>query len=250
LSYNLSEIKIIALPEGLFTVSRNKMFIPLNEQEPRATNRIYVGVTPFLIRTEHDNVLLDTGLGYETGGHMQILRSLQEQGLSAEQITQVVLSHLHKDHTGGCTYRTQDDTYHLTFPNATYYLQRRELDFALQQHTNPSFHHPTLKLLSDQAQVVLLDDDHGLLTDFIGYNVSSGHTPFHQTITIRDGEKTVFYGADELPQYSYLKNNFNYKNDFDGRKSMELRKKWESQAQMEHWTILFCHAKHRSVMEF
>lgn len=243
-------MKVTALPGGLFTVDRSKIFIPYNDQEASRPGGVLVGVTPFLVSTGNEYVLLDTGLGFEKDGKLQILQSLEREGIQAGQITHVVLSHLHKDHTGGSVSKTADTSYQLTFPNAKYYLQKRELEFARKQTSNPSYHHPTLDLLANHPQVVLLDDDAGQITADVYYEVSSGHTPFHQTITVKDGEKTIFYGADELPQYSYITNNFNYKNDFDGRRSMELRTKWQAQAQQEHWTVLFCHAKQRSVAEF
>ncbi|REA62827.1 MBL fold metallo-hydrolase [Dyadobacter luteus] len=242
-------MEITALSEGLFTVDRSKIFVPYNGQQASGPGGVLIGVTPFLISTGNEYILLDTGLGYEKDGKLQILQSLQDQGIQPEQITHVILSHLHKDHTGGSAGKTSGTSYQLTFPNAKYYLQKRELDFARQQTDNPSYHHPALNLLADHPQVVFLDDDAGQITGQVHFEVSSGHTPFHQTITIKDGEKTIFYGADELPQYSYLTNNFNYKNDFNGRQSMDLRTKWHTQAQQEHWTVLFCHAKQRSVAE-
>jgi glyoxylase-like metal-dependent hydrolase (beta-lactamase superfamily II) len=243
-------MKIIPLPEGLFTVDRSKMFIPHNEQGQIRPGSVVVGVTPFLIHVGDEYILLDTGLGFEQDGKLQILRSLEEQGLKTEQISKVILSHLHKDHTGGCLREAEGGSYQLTFPDAKYYVQRRELDFARQQTTNPSYHHATLDLLADHPQTVFLDEDNGQITDQIHFEVTSGHTPFHQTITVKNQTETIFYGADELPQYSYFTNNYNYKNDFDGRKSMELRTNWQSKAEAAQWTVLFCHAKKRFVVKF
>ncbi|AXB57339.1 hypothetical protein HYN86_12350 [Flavobacterium fluviale] len=58
---------------------------------------------------------------------------------------------------------------------------------------------------------------------------------------IRDNGVTAFYGADNLPNQSYLKLNAAYKTDYDGRKAMEQRKRWETQAKEQKWKILLYH---------
>jgi hypothetical protein len=51
----------------------------------------------------------------------------------------------------------------------------------------------------------------------------------------------IFFGGDEAPQLHQLKNKFIAKYDVDGRKAMELRKKWWEQGASDHRTFLFYH---------
>ncbi len=87
-------------------------------------------------------ILIDTGIGQKQsekflsyyklfGGH-SLESSLSDIGYSADQVTDVILTHLHFDHVGGAV-RWKDDgiTPELTFPNATYYCTKQQWDWAL-----------------------------------------------------------------------------------------------------------------------
>ncbi|WP_165358906.1 MBL fold metallo-hydrolase [Spirosoma sordidisoli] len=238
-------MKTTALREGLFTVNADKVFTPIDDQtdvsSPELAGRVVVAVQPFLVCTQTDFILLDTGLGYSRDGQLQILTALEREGVTPGQISKVILSHLHKDHTGGIGHWLSDDQFALNFPNATYYVQERELAFARQQTGNPSYHAPTLRVLENHPQVEWLHTDEGQLNDQIWYAVSGGHTPFHQTITIREGSETLFYGADEVPQFGYLRRNVAYKNDYDGKRARDSRKRWVEQGEAGNWTFLLYH---------
>ena len=58
-----------------------------------------------------------------------LLASLEELHIAPEEITRVVLTHLHQDHAGGCTVQKGGE-YVPAFPNATYYVQKGEWDDA------------------------------------------------------------------------------------------------------------------------
>jgi glyoxylase-like metal-dependent hydrolase (beta-lactamase superfamily II) len=75
--------------------------------------------------------LLDTGLGFEKDGKLQIHRNLADAGINPSDITKVLLTHLHKDHAGGVSFGTNHDE--LSFPNALFYLQEKELSFAFEK---------------------------------------------------------------------------------------------------------------------
>src|ERR1019366_6490677 len=128
-------MKIIPLSEGSFTVDKTKIFIPFevtNDQLlERARGSLLVEVQPFVIITSKDILLIDTGLGFEKKGELQIHTNLKENGIDPEQITKVLMSHLHKDHAGGISKRDKFGNYHLAFPNAKYYVQQKEFDFAM-----------------------------------------------------------------------------------------------------------------------
>ncbi|HEX2535231.1 MAG TPA: MBL fold metallo-hydrolase, partial [Chitinophagaceae bacterium] len=135
-------LKIIPLSEGSFTIDKTKMFVPFNEAEDnlqdRAIGSLLVEVQPFAVVTAKDVLLLDAGLGFNDPrtGQMQILANLERAGIRADQVTKVLMSHLHKDHAGGIS--IESDHSRLTFPNATYYIQRRELEYAFYKG-RPSF---------------------------------------------------------------------------------------------------------------
>jgi hypothetical protein len=53
--------------------------------------------------------------------------------------------------------------------------------------------------------------------------------------------KTIFFGGDDAPQYQQMKSRYIAKYDYDGKKCMELRRKWWEEGALNHWTFLFYH---------
>ena len=136
----LGGMKIIPLSEGTFTIDKTKLFIPFDEDvhdlQQRPVGSLLVEIQPFVIITSKDILLLDTGLGFEKEGRLQIHRNLADAGINPPDITKVLLTHLHKDHAGGVSFGTNHEE--LSFPNATFYLQEKELSFAFDKGF-PSF---------------------------------------------------------------------------------------------------------------
>ncbi len=209
-----------------------------------------MSVTPFLVMTEKDTILLDAGIGWKNEqGKTIISEILAKENILPDQVTKVLLSHLHKDHIETVITRTEE-SFHATFPNAKIYIQRRELAFAMENRDSHSFDFDTLEKLVQLKNIVWMDENSGNITDEISFEVAGGHTPFMQVFRIREGNETVFYGADDLPQESYLKYHLAYKSDFDGRKAMELRIRWAKEAAENHWKVLLYHDLEKAVLEF
>jgi len=242
-------MKIIPLKEGNFSASKTKDFSLLTAENIDTAKGIKMSVQPFLIITENDYILLDTGMGWKNENEVSVVSEiLDRENIKPEQITKVLLSHLHKDHIEGAVTAT-DYGFEATFPNAEIYIQKRELDFAMGNKGNPSFDFDTLEKLIQLPHIVWMHEDKGQITDEISYEVVGGHTPFMQVFWIRENEETAFYGADDLPQASYLKYHLAYKSDFDGRKAMELRLKWEKEARENRWKILLYHDLEKAIVE-
>ena len=236
-------MKIIPLSEGTFTVDKTKLFVPFNEDEHQLQNRstgsLLVEIQPFVIATSHEILLLDTGLGFHSNGRLLLHQNLINNGIDPSEITKVLLSHLHKDHSGGVSEELADRSRQLSFPNAKYYIQDRELNFAFEKGF-PSFILDDLQILRESSQIVLMKDDKGIIDDHISYEVTGAHSPYHQVFWINEGE-TIFFGGDDAPQLQQMKHRFVAKYDYNGKKAMELRKHWWERGQKEHWIFLFYH---------
>lgn len=236
-------MKIIPLSEGSFSIDKTKVFVPFNadtdDLQSRAIGSLLVEVQPFVVVTEKDVLLLDAGLGFSVNGQLQLINNLKENGIQPEQITKVLMTHLHKDHAGGVSYRDKLGNYHITFPNATYYVQQQELDYAFETGF-PSFMPEELSVLQDSPNVTFLNGD-GTIDGYIRYQITGGHSPFHQVYWIEESGETVFFGGDDAPQLQQMKSRFVAKYDYDGKKCMELRKVWWEQGNNEKWTFLFYH---------
>jgi glyoxylase-like metal-dependent hydrolase (beta-lactamase superfamily II) len=241
-------MKIIPLSEGAFTIDKTKLFVPFDtgkdDLQQRAVGSLLVEVQPFVVISSEDILLLDSGLGFEKDGMMQIHRNLHNAGIDPSRVTKVLMSHLHKDHSGGMCRRSAGPVPHpaasgLAFPNATYYIQRKELEYAFEKGA-PSYHVEELICLKDSPRVELLDGD-GVLDGYIKYQVTGAHCPWHQVFWIVDGGEKIFFGGDVAPQLQQMKSRFVAKYDYDGKKCMELRQQWWVEGKEQGWTFLFYH---------
>lgn len=239
---------IFPLSEGSFTIDSTKLFVPFDEAtdvlNERPTGSLLVEIQPFLVVTSKDVLLLDTGLGFNnTTGKLQIHENIRAAGYSPEQVTKVLLTHLHKDHAGGVANPSahrfgQSDV--MNFPNAKYYLQKRELDFAWTKGF-PSFIPDEIEPLLHSHQVEFMHDDKGVINDYIFYEHTGGHSPHHQAFWIKEGGETIFFGGDVAPQLQQMKIRYKTKYDFEPDKAMQLRLEWWERGTKEAWTFLFYH---------
>ena len=244
-------MKIVPLSEGSFTIDKTKLFVPFDEDvhdlQERTAGSLLVEIQPFVVITSKDILLLDMGLGFEKEGQMQIHKNLAGAGIDPSAITKVLLTHLHKDHAGGVSTGTHHEQ--ISFPNAVFYLQERELNFAFETGL-PSFIPGELQVLKTSKQVVLLKNDEGAIDTGIDYKLTGAHSPYHQVFWIRENNKTIFFGGDDAPQLQQMKHRFVAKYDHDGKKAMELRRQWWEQGQGEKWTFLFYHDVKNPIIEF
>jgi glyoxylase-like metal-dependent hydrolase (beta-lactamase superfamily II) len=244
-------MQIIPLSEGTFTIDKTKLFVPFDDEihdlQKRPVGSLLVEIQPFIIITSKDILLLDTGLGFEKDGQLQIHKNLANAGINPSGITKVLLTHLHKDHAGGVSMGKVHE--HLSFSNATFYLQEKELNFAFEKGF-PSFIPEELEPLKKSERVVLLKDDEGTIDDHIHYKITGAHSPYHQVFWIKENDKTIFFGGDDAPQLQQMKHRFVAKYDHDGKKAMELRRSWWEQGQQEKWTFLFYHDVKNPIVEF
>ena len=99
---------------------------------------LLVEIQPFLISLADDLLLCDTGLGY-TGksGSLMLFENIRARGFEPNQVSKVLLTHLHFDHVGGTVIQTQDGL-KLAFPNAIYYVQKGEYEKAVS-HASKSY---------------------------------------------------------------------------------------------------------------
>jgi glyoxylase-like metal-dependent hydrolase (beta-lactamase superfamily II) len=245
-------MKVIPLSEGTFTVDKTKLFVPFNgasdNLQERTAGSLLVEIQPFAVITSKDILLLDTGLGFaDNEKRMQIHNNLTKEGINSSDITKVLLTHLHKDHVGGVS--ENSDHSQLSFRNAKYYVQERELNFAFEKGF-PSFIAEELTVLKNSRQVVLLNEDAGIIDNYIHYQVTGAHSPYHQVFWIKENNETIFFGGDDAPQLQQMKHRFVAKYDFNGKKAMELRREWWERGEKEKWTFLFYHDVKNPVWRF
>jgi len=160
--------------------------------------RIRFPVPAYLIETESERILVDTGLhpgavadpaafyGRPEAGQfeLELERPVVDQ-VDAGTITRIVLTHLHFDHAGSLT---------MLPASIPIVVQRREWEAGRDREAMArNFFYPRDYDI-DGRPVQLVDGDHDLLGDgSVELLLTPGHTPGHQSVRV--GERLVI-GAD------------------------------------------------------
>ena len=238
-------MEIFVLSEGSYSVDASKKFIPFNPLTDKFTDRpgsLFIHVNPFLIKTTDDLIILDTGLGYRNNHDDLILHQhIRNAGFEPEDITLVLMSHLHYDHSGGLVTEINGQL-QPSFPLAKHVIQQGEWNKAIAG-TSSSYRKPIFEALQAHHADLHFIQGSGLLKPGISYELSGGHTEFHQVFWLNSEGRKVFFGGDELPEPEQLQRKFAAKYDFDGRRAMRLREEYGVKAAAEGYICLFYHAK-------
>ncbi|TQM52575.1 glyoxylase-like metal-dependent hydrolase (beta-lactamase superfamily II) [Arcticibacter tournemirensis] len=237
-------MKVVPLYEGSYSVDKSKKFIPFDPEVHNPKDRpasLFVYVQPFLVETSAGLLVFDTGLGYKNDeGKLIIHENIRKAGYDPEDVSMVLMSHLHFDHAAGMIF-DNNGSMQLTFPNAEYVINRNEWETAYSSHSS-SYHTDIFDVVQRSGSIHFIEGN-GQLNERISYEVTGGHCPFHQVFLINDGGEKAFYGGDILPEPEQLLRRFKAKYDFDGARSMELREEFGKLAAKENWLCLFYHAK-------
>lgn len=240
-------MKIIPLHEGSYSVDISKKFIPFNPAIHQAKDRpasLFIHVQPFLIKTSDQLIVLDTGLGYKNEeGELIIHQNIRDAGFDPDDVSLVLMSHLHFDHAGGMVFE-RDGKIEPTFPNASYVIQRGEWEAAFSE--SASYQAELFDVLQSHNRIHFVEGN-GQLNQHVSYELTGGHCEFHQVFLIQEGDEMVFFGGDILPEPEQLLRKLIAKYDFDGRKAMELREEYGKRAAAGGWVCLFYHAKSNEI---
>jgi glyoxylase-like metal-dependent hydrolase (beta-lactamase superfamily II) len=184
---------------------------------PDARNRIPLAARCLVARDADARrvVLVDLGIGDKWDAHRRDLygvsasgglaAGLARLGVARDDVTDVLLTHLHVGHAGGATRRGPDGALELAFPRATYHLQRRAWQWAHSPSEKDagSFLAEDFELLQHSDQLHLVDGEAELLPD-VELIVSEGHAVGMQLPRFRgDGTHLTFCG-DVIPTHAHL----------------------------------------------
>ena len=132
--------------------------------------------------------------------------ALEKYGYQPEDITDMVISHLHYDHCGGGVKNSSTGTgFEMVFPNATYWVSKQQWEWA----KNPNKREATAYLeenilpMQESGQLKFIEDNIEL---YPGFNVRlyDGHTVGQIIPFISYRGKTVVYMADLIPSSAHI----------------------------------------------
>lgn len=180
-----------------------------------ARNNIAQATNCLLVRGRGRTVLIDTGYGSKLSEKQRevfcseqgapLLESLAAQGVAAEDVDTVILSHLHFDHAGGATQYDETGRLVPTFPNAEYVAQRVEWDTATAgwPELRGAYPQENLLPLAEGHRLRLIEGDVEIAPGICS-RVTGGHTAAHQALVLVGGGETAVYLGDLCPTSRHL----------------------------------------------
>jgi glyoxylase-like metal-dependent hydrolase (beta-lactamase superfamily II) len=254
----LGAFDLFPLTDGTFSLDGGSMFgvvpKPLWEKlcPADSRNRILLSLGVLLIQAGGKNILIDSGIGnkgdtkfndiYNVKRSPSLETGLKNQGVTPEKIHIVINTHLHFDHAGGNTKIDDDGQLVPAFPNARYYIQRKEWEFALMpnERTRGSYMLENYSLLEKTGQIVFLDGDQSI-TKGIDVMETPGHTEHHQSILITSEKKKACFLGDLIPTTAHLSPPYIMGYDLFPLTTLKTKKKLLQQAYEEKWLLFFQH---------
>ncbi len=222
---------------AMFGVVPKTMWKKLNP--PDENNMCTWAMRCLLIEQEDRKILIDTGIGdkqdekfkshFHPHGSETLLNSLKEKGVNAEDITDVILTHLHFDHVGGAVYRDEKGDLLATFPNATYWSNKRHWDWAMNPNPREkaSFLKENFLPLQELGLLKFLDFDNNNECELYGIRLRLlfGHTEAMMMPIIPFKNTHIVYCADLMPSVHHL--GLPYVMSYDIRPLSSLKEKKE-----------------------
>jgi glyoxylase-like metal-dependent hydrolase (beta-lactamase superfamily II) len=214
-------MKLHVIDTGFFKLDGGAMFgvVPKSlwsrYQQPDENNLCTWAMRCLLIEKDDKRILIDTGMGnkqnekffshYHPHGNTSLLGSLKAKGFSPEDITDVVLTHLHFDHCGGAVSKDADGNLYTTFPNATYWSDKEHWNWAINPNAREkaSFLKENILPIQEAGQLEFVNEYTKIIPE-LTFALANGHTEGMLIPHIQFGEETIVFMADLLPSPTHI----------------------------------------------
>ncbi|MCF8374266.1 MAG: MBL fold metallo-hydrolase [Bacteroidales bacterium] len=253
-------MKIHILEAGTLLTTGSDMFCGLGETNwqkhytPNKNGLCQWTMRCLLIIDEDRKILIDTGPGtklsqnvleeYQISGTEKLEESLCARGVSFEDITHVILTHLHFDHCGGSTHIDKHGQLVSSFPNAHFFISKKQWDYAQDpiESDKESFHEADFLALQKLNKITFVETGQEILPS-ISVRFVDGHTPGQMIPFIKNGNETVVFAADLLPSSAHLPENNSMAYDLDPYLSKKEKRAFLKEASEQNYRIIFQHDK-------
>lgn len=209
-------MKLIKIETGYFMADGGALFgvipkVMWSRKYPvDADNYCNLAMRCLLIDTGERKILIDTGAGlkqsarffswHRLNGAANLLNSLGEAGYQPDEITDVLLTHLHWDHCGGCVYYDDDHLPQLTFPNAQHWVSKSQWDNYRQPNSREGVvYFPDNMMPVEEAGLLRLIEQDSVILDIIEVRLLNGHTQGNLLPIVHTPTGQVAFMGDLIP---------------------------------------------------
>lgn len=261
--FELGRLTVSLATDGTFGLDGGAMFgvVPktLWERAKPADekNRIEMVTNCPLVERGDELVLIDTGVGDKGDEKFRKIfripddretlpESIRRAGYEPGDVTHVLLSHLHFDHSGWNT-REEGGRFVPTFPNARYWIERGEVEHA--RNPNPrdraSYDPRNLEPLFEAGVVELFDDEAEPVEGVKAVKAPGHNRDMCVVLLDGGGGETAIFFADLVPTRAHVPTPWVMGYDLYPVTTMENKELWLGRAHREGWLCIFEHEADR-----
>jgi glyoxylase-like metal-dependent hydrolase (beta-lactamase superfamily II) len=206
-----------------------------------------------LIEDGNRLILVDNGMGdkqdqkffgyYYLHGNDTLAGSLKKHGFGPDDITDVVLTHLHFDHCGGSINYNSDRTkLEPAFKNATFYCNEKHWEWATHPNLREkaSFLKENILPIKESGQLKYIDKNTELIPG-LTFREVNGHTEAMMLPVIKYKDTTVAYMADLIPSAGHLPIPYVMGYDMRPLETLKEKEMLLNEAVENNWTLFFEH---------
>jgi glyoxylase-like metal-dependent hydrolase (beta-lactamase superfamily II) len=260
-------MKLHVLNTGYFKLDGGAMFgvVPKliwNKINPSDENNLCNwAMRCLLIEDENRLILIDTGIGdkqdtrffahYHLTNIQTIKELLHQKGFSPQDVTDVLLTHLHFDHCGGAVNRV-DGKLQPAFPNAVYWSNEEHWQWATSPNDREkaSFLKDNILPLQEHDKLKFIDvAQNASLTSNISIRMANGHTKAMMLPVISYKGRTIVFMADLLPSAGHIPIPYVMAYDMFPLLTLEEKKLFLAEAVENRFVLFFEHDEQHECCE-
>lgn len=256
----IGDYKLYSVQTGLFKLDGGAMFGVVPKTLWQKTNpsdeenKIEMCTRALLLASNNKKILIDNGVGYKLSDKLNKIynvdfneytleKSLLKINLTKEDITDVILTHLHFDHAGGSTEINKEGNAVPSFPNAVYHVQKKQFEWAMNptDRDKASFF-PENYIPLKENKVLNFTEGEFTFDKFITLLPVNGHTNNMQLVKVSENSgKTLLYLADLIPTAGHIPAPYIMGYDLFPLTTLEEKKKFLKDIYDNNWTVFFEH---------
>ncbi|HEY4877449.1 MAG TPA: MBL fold metallo-hydrolase [Puia sp.] len=266
-------MNLYSIETGFFKLDGGAMFgvvpkVIWNQLNPADENNLCNwALRCLLIEDGNKLILIDNGVGdkqdakffshYYLNGDDTLNSSLAKHGFHRDDITDVILTHLHFDHCGGSIIR-EGEKFVSAFKNATYWSNETHWKWATEPNDREkaSFLKENILPIKESGQLKFVgglplnDDRHQLsaieqrpsnIADEISFRIVNGHTAAMMLPQISYKEKTIVFVADLLPSVGHIPLPYVMAYDMFPLTTLNEKKSFLTEAADKNYILFFEH---------
>lgn len=257
--FQIGEYKITVIPVGELALDGGAMFgvvpkVLWNKLLPAdEANRIPLALNCLLIEYRDEICLLDTGVGTKFSPKHREMYGIQKEcameilleplGITPDDITKLMFTHLHFDHAGGATRFDESGQVIPTFKNAQCLVHKGEWCDACNPSpkSKASYLQENFMPLLDTGKLAYLEGPQNEILPGLSLRVTGGHTESHQALVLDTPSGGFIYWGDLIPTSHHLKIPYVMAYDLYPVETMRVKTELLKEAHEKEWLNFFEH---------